>query len=91
MQALAKHDARKKGQKGRSFSDKTLITNLVNVLNSIDNLNLLNDPALTAFVADCRRQLTSVGAADLKTDDNARQNTMRAADKLLERMKGYTG
>jgi len=78
---LAGYDPAKTGAAKGSFH-KTLVTNIQDVCNVMDGLNVSQDPELTRLTHEARNLLTGHGADRLKVDAMTRETTARDAARI---------
>lgn len=69
---------------------ETLVTNVKDVVDEIDGLNLADDPALNQFAEQAKSMLGSLTADQLRDSKVMRQKTAIAANTILENF-GKTG
>jgi len=80
---------RDKLQTGGIFRD-SLVSNVADVADVLETLNVFADPALTAMGARLRAELSTAPDA-LRTDTTARADTARRASALLDEMRLLAG
>lgn len=66
----------------------TMIKNIEELVAMVPDFNFLNDPAITAFAEDVKLHLC-VAPEVLKSDDMARAETLKQAERIYKKMSNY--
>jgi hypothetical protein len=77
-----------KGAVVNPFRD-SLVTNIRELLDILPTLNITQDAAITQFAARIDKELLARSADELRTDDAARQKTVKAAAEILKGIEDY--
>ena len=75
-------------QKGKTFRD-SLITNVGDVIANVESLNVTGDPALSDLCKQMRDKLAVQDPERLRKRPLVRDQAVKDAEDILDRMKGY--
>ena len=78
------------GKVQNSFRD-SLVTNIEDLLEVVPALNITGDPAIDAFAAKIKAQLTAHSAEVLRDDEKVRKTVAAQAEDILAKMQAYLG
>lgn len=66
-----------------------LVSNLREIVDTLPELNITDDAELEAIRQQIANKLTGYEAADLRTDDTARAQAAKDAQRIMNQMKGF--
>lgn len=69
----------------------SLLTNVEDLIEILPDLNIMNDPMLTALCQEAKDQLLTFTPGQLKKDSSARKTTALAAQTISDKMSGIMG
>jgi len=81
----------KKGEIKPPVFRKSLIGNVVELVELLPKLNVTDDPRLEELRKEVEKKLAGVVPADLREDSEYRKQTAQEAKEILNKMSGYVG
>ena len=88
LENIAKQAKNYGTEKNSSPLRNITIDNLKEMAELVCTMNIANDPLLAEVGRDMVKEFSTVEAADLRKDDDLRQNVASAAERILARFKG---